>query len=321
MAFSKEALDIDAAAVADDLSRRLAEDVLDRFRLDGAVVGISGGIDSSVCLALSVRALGARRVLGILLPEHDSSQASRRLATELAAQYGVETVTEDLTDALAGLGSYRRRDEAIRNVFPDYGDGYKSRITLPGNLLESSALNVFTLTVVAPDGTEQSKRADPVSLRQIIAATNFKQRTRTAMLYYHAERLNYAVVGTPNKNEHDQGFFVKWGDGAYDVAPIRHLFKTQVFQLAAHLGIPEEIQKATPTSDTYSAGATQEEFFFRLPFEVMDVLWLALERGVPASEAAAAIDLTEEQVQRVYRDLEVKERNTEYLRTPQLHYG
>ncbi|RPI21021.1 MAG: NAD(+) synthase, partial [Actinobacteria bacterium] len=279
------------------------------------------GIDSSVCLALAVRGLGADRVLGVLLPEHDSSEASGRLATDLAAHFGVETVTEDLTDGLAGLGSYRRRDEAIRNVFPEYGEGYKSRITLPGNLLESGALNVFTLTIVAPDGSEQSKRVDPASLRQIIAATNFKQRTRTAMLYYHAERLHYAVVGTPNKNEHDQGFFVKWGDGAYDVAPIRHLFKTQVYQLAAHLGIPKAIQEATPTSDTYSAGATQEEFFFRLPFAVMDVLWLALESDVPAAEAAAAMDLTEEQVERVYRDLEVKGRNTEYLRTPQLHYG
>ena len=92
------------------------------------------------------------------------------------------------------------------------------------------------------------------------------------MLYYHAELRDYAVLGTAQRNEHDQGFFVKHGDGASDIRPIGHFYKTQVFQLAEYLDIPEEIRTQTPTTDTYSAGSSQEEFFFRLPFEVMDLL-------------------------------------------------
>jgi NAD+ synthase len=97
---------------------------------------------------------------------------------------------------------------------------------------------------------------------QIVAASNLKQRTRMSTLYYHAEMRNYAVIGTANKNEHDQGFFVKYGDGGVDIQPIAHLFKTQVYQLARYLGVPEEIQQRPPTTDTYSASCTQEEFSF-----------------------------------------------------------
>ena len=209
-------------------------------------------------------------------------------------------------------------DEAIRRVFPEYDPSYRAKITLPGSVLDSDALNVFYLTIVTPEGEEKSKRLNLRDYLQIVAASNFKQRSRMAMLYYHAELRNYAVVGTPNKNEHDQGFFVKWGDGGYDVAPIRHLFKTQVYQLAEYLGIPEEILNRPSSSDTYSASSTQEEFFFRLPFELMDLLWYALEHNVPVAEVAQEMDLTEEQVQRVFDDLSRKRRSTAYLRMPPL---
>ncbi|NIV29971.1 MAG: NAD(+) synthase, partial [Anaerolineae bacterium] len=175
--------------------------------------------------------------------------------------------------------------------------------------------------VISPEGKEKAKRLNLRDYLQIVAASNFKQRSRMTMLYYHAELHNYAVAGTPNKNEHDQGFFVKWGDGGYDFAPIRHLYKTQVFQLAEYLEVPVEIRTATPTTDTYSAPSSQEEFFFRMPFEVMDLLWYALEHDVPSSEAARVMNLTQEQVQRAYTDLARKERTTEYLRTPLLEYG
>jgi NAD+ synthase len=256
-----------------------------------------------------------------MMPEKDSSPDSVVLAHKVADQVGVETVVEDLTDALAGFGCYARRDEAIRRVFPEYDADYKAKITLPGDVLESDALNVFYLTIITPEGEEKSKRLNLRDYLQIVAASNFKQRSRMSMLYYHAELRNYAVVGTPNKNEHDQGFFVKWGDGGYDVAPIRHLYKTQVYQLAEHLDIPEEIRQATPTTDTYSAPSTQEEFFFRLPFDVMDLLWYAQEHDVPVTEAAEVMGLTEEQVERVFRDLVQKNRTTRYLRTMPIVYG
>jgi NAD+ synthase len=206
----------------------------------------------------------------------------------------------------------------VQALFPEYDSSYKLKITLPSGLLDEDTLNIFRATIVSPEGEEQSQRLRPDQLRQIVAASNFKQRSRVAMLYYHAELRDYAVIGTPQKNEHDQGFFVKYGDGAMDVKPLGHLYKTQVYQLAEYLNIPAEIRERAPTSDTYSAGSTQEEFFFRLPFELMDLLWYALEHEIPAAEAGQAMDLTKEQVQRVYEDLRRKHNTTAYLRTPPL---
>lgn len=312
--FSPDILKLDVESEVNRLETLLREGIFETFHRRGAVVGISGGIDSSVVLALCVRALGPERVVGILLPERESSPESAILATKLADQFGVETFTENISGALEGAGCYRRRDEAIMRVFPEFGPGWRSKITLPGSLLEKDTLNFFSLTVIDPQGQEFHKRLSPVDFAQISAASNFKQRTRMAMLYYHAELRNYAVVGTAQKNEHDLGFFVKYGDGGVDIAPILHLYKSQVYQLARYLEVPQEIQERTPTSDTYSAGSTQEEFFFRLKFETLDTIWAGLEANVPAEDMAEGLGLTVEQVERVCQDIIRKRRNTEYLR-------
>jgi len=321
MTFPKDVLKIDPAAVTEELVANLRRNVRQTFRRSGAGVGISGGVDSAGVLALCIRAFGPKRVVGVMMPEKDCSRDSIVLARKVAEQFGVDTVVEDMTGALVGFGCYDRRDEGIRHVFPEYDPSYGAKITLPQNVLDSDALNVFHLTIITPEGEEKSKRPNLRDYLQIVAASNFKQRSRMTMLYYHAELRNYAVVGTPNKNEHDQGFFVKWGDGGYDVAPIRHLFKTQVYQLAEYLEVPQEIRQATPTTDTYSAHSSQEEFFFRLPFEMMDLIWYAQEHNAPIAEVAQVMGLTEEQVRRAFGDFERKLRTTGYLRMVPLGYG
>jgi NAD+ synthase len=312
--FDKTALELDVVAETERIAGCLRSVVLQDMHRQGAVVGISGGIDSAVVLALCVRAFGPEHVVGLLLPERESSPDSAELALRLAEHFGVPTVTEDITAALEGAGCYRRRDEAIARVFPQYGPGWKSKIGVAGNLLDKGTLNVFAVTVVSPTGESLSKRLPLDAYYQIVAASNFKQRTRMAMLYYHAELRNWAVMGTSNKNEYELGFFVKHGDGGADFQVIEHLFKSQVYQLARYLGVPEEIQQRTPTTDTYSAGSTQEEFFFRVPFNILDLVWLGYERGVSETEIAAALALTVEQVQHVVADIVRKKRGTEYLR-------
>jgi NAD+ synthase len=320
MGFSARVLEIDPAAEAERIVAMLSRTVPQDLRRHGAVVGVSGGVDSAVVLALCVRAFGPRRVTALIMPERDSSPESERIARDWAASLKVPTVVEPVTAALEGFGCYERRDEAMRRIFPAYDPaaGYKAKIVLPANSLDADRLNVFSLVVVAPDGTEQRRRLGPRELAQIVAASNLKQRARMAMLYYYAELQNFAVIGTANKNEHDQGFFVKHGDGGVDVMPIVHLYKTQVYQLARYLDVPEEIRERTPTSDTYSAESTQEEFFFRLPFELMDLLWYAQEQGLQPAEVAEALDLGEEQVQRAFNDFTRKGRTTAYLRRPPL---
>lgn len=316
--FHRDILHLDVEREVDRIVNYLRQSIFTTLHRRGGVLGVSGGVDSAVVLALAVRALGAQKVVGLLLPEMESSPDSARLARLVCRQYGVAPIVEDVTAALSGFGSYQRRDEAVRALFPEYDSTYQLKITLPAGLLDRETLNVFSATIISPEGEERSARLRPAQLRQIIAATNFKQRSRAALLYYHAELREYAVIGTPQKNEHDQGFFVKFGDGAMDVKPLGHLYKTQVYQLAEYLEVPLEIRERPPTSDTYSAASTQEEFFFRLPFELMDLLWYALEQSVPAEKAARVLDLSPEQVQRVFDDLTRKQRTTAYLRTPPL---
>jgi NAD+ synthase len=312
--FNKDILKINAKIVANQLSDTIASQIAIKMKKRGAVVGISGGIDSSVVLALCAKALGPDKVLGVMMPEKDSSTESKILALKLAKKFNVETVTEDITGGLEGMGCYPKRDEAIKKVFPEYDSSYKCKITIPTNILDKDSFNFFTLTIENKDGESKTERM-PVSVYlQVVAASNMKQRLRMTALYYHAEKRNWAVVGTGNKDEHNQGFFVKFGDGGTDLKPIAHLFKVQIYQLADYLGIPNEIVERTPTTDTYSAEVTQAEFFFGLDFYLMDMLWFAMEHNVPPSMAAKVLNLTTEQVERGYASIKRKIEATEYLR-------
>ncbi len=315
MDFHRDILKLDAAAEVDRIVEQLRDNVFNVLKRKGGVLGVSGGIDSAVVLGLAVRALGTDRLTTLLLPEMESSPESAVLGREVCGQFGLTPITEDMTGPLLGFDCYRRRDEAVRAVFPEYDSNYKVKITLPEGLMERGTLNFFSVTIISPEGEEKKKRLPPAQFRQIVAASNFKQRSRAAMVYYHAELRDYAVLGTPPKNEQDLGFFVKFGDSAMDVKPIAHLYKTQVFQLAEYLDIPMGIQTRTPTSDTYSGGSTQEEFFFRLPHETLDLLWYAWEHKVAPADVARQLDLTEDQVQKVFDDFPRKTKNTQYLRT------
>lgn len=318
MKFHRDILRLDAAKVTDELCATIRKQIRDDLKKSGAVVGISGGIDSTVVSALCARALGPQRVLGIMMPERESSGESEKLARELAAQFGFEAIKEDITGGLEGLGCYQKRDEAIRELFPEYDKSFKCKITIPENILSKDTFNFFHLTISKPGTETKTKRMTPGVYAQVVAASNLKQRLRMTTLYYHAERRNWAVAGTGNKDEHMQGFFVKYGDGGADFKPIAHLYKIQVYQLAEYLGVPTDIIKRTPTTDTYSAGSTQEEFFFGLDFYRMDMLWHAMEIGVQAEEAARVLDLSVEQVEHGYAHIARKIRATEPLRLPPL---
>ena len=310
--FSRDVLEIDPLREAEEIEARLREVVINDLRRRGVVVAMSGGIDSSVVATLAVRALGPERVFGLLLPDRDSSEDALRLGRMLAERLRIRYAVEDVAATLAALGCYERQDEAARMAIPEYGPGWRCKIVLP-SLLDGDRLNVAQLVVADPHGDERTTRMPPAALLQMVAATNFKQRTRMMLAYYHADRLAYAVAGTPNLVEYDQGFFVKQGDGAADVKPIAHLYKTQVYALGAALGVPDEICRREPTTDTYSLAQTQEEFYFALPYPEMDLCLWAVNHRVPAAEVAPELGLTLEQVERVFRDIEAKRRVSRYL--------
>ncbi len=316
--FSSKVLEIDAEAITREIGEKIRSIVFHRLRRRGAVVGLSGGIDSSVTAALCVRALGKERTFGLLMPEDESSADSLRLGQQAAEALGIASVVENIGPTLEALGCYRRRDEAIRKVIPEYGNGWKSKIVLP-NLVDSSAYALFSVVAQSPTGETRRVRLTSESYLGVVAATNFKQRTRKMLEYYHADRLWYAVAGTPNRLEYAQGFFVKNGDGSADFKPIAHLYKSQVFQIGRYLGIPEEILRRPPTTDTYSLEQSQEEFYFSLPLETMDLCLYAKSHAVAALEVAGATGLSVEQVQRVYAMIDSKLSSTRYLHlSPQL---
>jgi NAD+ synthase len=305
VAFSAAVLALDAERECARIAAAIRRDVVGTLRRRGAVVGLSGGIDSSVVAALCARALGPRRVLGLLMPEADSSPDSLRLGRLVARTLGIDTALEDIAPVLAAAGCYRRRDEAIRAVVPGYDDRWQSKLVL-SDTVGTDRYAVFSVVARAPDGEEQRARLTAEAYLAVVAATSFKQRVRKMMEYYHADRRQYAVAGTPNRLEYEQGFFVRNGDGAADLKPIAHLYKSQVYALARHLGIPEEIQRRPPTTDTYSLAQSQEEFYFGLPLACMDLALYARTHRVPAAVAAPALDLTPAEVERVSAALDRK---------------
>jgi NAD+ synthase len=310
--FSKDVLRIDAPRVAAQIEEAIRSQVLHSLRRRGVVVGLSGGIDSSVVTTIAARALGPPKVLALLMPERDSSGDSAKLGALLTTKLSVPTLTEDLTEILNAAGCYERQNDAIRQVYPDFGVGDRFKITIP-SILDGDRLNVSELTVENAAGERRTSRMPPAAYMQIVAATNFKQRFRKLMEYYHADRLHYAVAGTPNRLEYDQGFFVKQGDGAADLKPIAHLYKSQVFALAEYLGVPEEIRQRQPTTDTFSMPQSQEEFYFSLPYDKMDLCLYAHNHKISPTEAAPAVGLKPEQVERVFKDIDQKRRTTRYL--------
>jgi NAD+ synthase len=308
---SGDVLRLDEAREVAAITRRLREILRMDLNRRGLVVALSGGIDSSVCVALAVKALGAKRVFGLLLPERDSSAASTRLGRELAEHLGISYEVQDIGQTLEAIGCYRWRDEAIRAVFPGYGPGWRNKIAIAGG--SEGKFNHFQLVVQDPAGEVHRKRLRLKEYLQIVAATNYKQRIRKTIEYFHADRLNYAVVGTPNRLEYDQGFFVKNGDGSADVKPIAHLYKSQVYALARHMRLPAEICSAAPTTDTYSMPQGQDEFYFAVPYPEMDLALWAYNHHLPPEEVAEALAIDPERAHWLYEDIAAKRRATAYL--------
>jgi NAD+ synthase len=308
----EDRLRIEAKGAVDEIVTAMRHQVGEVLGRSGAVVAISGGVDSAVCAALAARAFGASRVLGLALPERESDPESLELARELATKLKIELIVEEITPALEGAGCYVRRDAAIGRL-TEFGPGWQCKLVVDAGGPGAEHLPLGVLVVRSPSGEERRLRLPPREYREIVAATNLKQRVRAMLCYHHADRLRYAVIGTPNRLEYALGFFVKGGDGLADVKPIAHLYKGEVHQLAEYLGVPQGIRSRVPTTDTYSLPQTQEEFYFRLPLPLLDRILAAFDRGVAAEAVASELWMKPEEVEQVYLELERKERAARYL--------
>jgi len=302
-------LSIDLESEVEKITQRMREILSKKLHRRGFVIAISGGIDSSVCAALAVKALGKKKVFGLLMPEQDSSSSSSSLGQLLAEHLDIEYTVENIAPTLDAIGCYRWRDDAIREVFPEYTSEWKNKIIISGGA--EGKINHYVLVVENPEGERFEEMLPLKAYLTIVAATNNKQRIRKTLEYFHADRFNYAVIGTPNRLEYDQGFFVKNGDGSADIKPIAHLYKSQVYAMAKYLGLPDAICNTTPTTDTYSLEQGQDEFYFALPYEQMDIALWSLNNNKTVQELANMIDLEPAQADFIYKDIQAK-RNTTY---------
>jgi NAD+ synthase len=304
--------EFDSAACLESLTEATAE-AIRRLRRGGAVVAVSGGVDSAVVAGVCVRAVGPERVLCLRLPERDSASESADIGLELANALGAPSRLEPITAALEALGCYRQRDEAIKKVFPDYEPSWRHKLV---RSQPTGGVIVFSLVVERPDGTQERRRMGPDAYRELLAASNMKQRARKLLEYTWADRLGYAVAGTPNLLEYDQGFFVKGGDGLADLKPIAQLYKSQVYALAHELGLPASVADRYPTTDTFSLPQTQEEFYFGHPYGRMDLLVWGHVNSVEPAELSLRVGLSPQEVEIAYGEIERRRVATEYLHAP-----
>ena len=307
----RKELQLDEAAEVSKIAKQLRLSLRSNLHKRGYVIALSGGVDSSVCAALAVKAVGPQKVYALLLPEKDSSGESLRLGKMIADQLGIKYEQFDIASTLESIGCYKQRDQAICRIFPNYSTEWKCKIAIQGG--QDGQFNHFNLIVQTPEGELFTERMGLNEYLQIVAATNYKQRIRKTVEYYHADRLNYAVLGTPNRLEYDQGFFVKNGDGAADIKPIAHLYKTQVYALARHLDLPMEICEALPSTDTYSLAQGQDEFYFALPYDKMDIALWGFNHKVSVSDLSENLCISYEHAERIYKDIEIKRKTTAYL--------
>jgi len=284
MELTSEQLWIDSERVSQELKSFIKTSV-GNFNRAGAIVGLSGGLDSGVVLALSVAVLGSSKVLGLIMPERDSSQDSESDARLLAEILGVRVDKVDLTPILGEMGIYSHIPRALfarKKIAGAANKGiYKLYTRLTG---ERPFLSGLEGTSFGP-------------LKRANAYYRMKHRLRMVLLYSYAERENLLVTGTVNRTEFLIGFFVKYGDSAADITPLLPLYKTQVRQLAEFLHIPERILNKAPSPDLVP-GIT-DEFAIGIPYQKLDLILLGLDTNMTMKDIAAKTGVNQKTIEYV----------------------
>jgi NAD+ synthase len=290
---------------------------------DGFVVGLSGGIDSTVTAHLAVEAMGPKKVLGVIMPERESSPESKSLAMDLVRKLGIEHQEVDLTSQLQALGAYEKRDRVVRRYLESYTPGrHRVGIALRQDLTGSRMPPLHYLTVQDENGVMLLE--ERIRLRdytELVAATNFKQRSRAMQLYYFADHYNYAVLGTTNRDELLLGFFVKLGDGAADVEGIEGIYKSELYVLAKAMGVDQRVIDRTPTTDTLPGQRSQRGYFYGLDFNTLDTALQVMEAILTVKQAVERTGLEEGQVKQLVDNLRRRNETTTILRAPPTGIG
>jgi len=277
----------------------------------GAIVGLSGGIDSTVTMALCAKALGSEKTLGLTMFEKESSPSNKDLINEIAQNYDIKIENIDITPILDSFGVYSYREKIVKKKFPDFNSNCKYRVVVPPNF---SSIGIPYLEILDEENQNHKIKISSSDFLTLTSATSIKHRVRMTLLYFHAEKNNLSVVGTTNKSEYLQGYFVKYGDGGSDIEPLVNLYKSQIYQIGNFLNVPEDILNNDASPDVWSYSTTDEEFFYTVPYEIVDLILYAREKKLSIVEIKKLSNLPEEKIQNLLRFQDIKQRKSQHMR-------
>ncbi|AKB19522.1 MULTISPECIES: NAD(+) synthase [unclassified Methanosarcina] len=316
----KEELNRDADKLAERLRGFIREQVT-AFKKKGVVLGVSGGIDSAVALTLCVQEFGKENVYGLLLPEKESAPSSKILGAEVCENLGVSYEEVPISPIIEALDIYNKKEQIIKKTCPEYDPKiHKTSLVLP-DFLNQGLLNVPHIRLIKDGETVAKHRLKANDYLELIGLQGVKQRSRMVVQYIYAEKMNYVVCGTTNKTELVLGQFVKYGDGGVDLEPLADCYKTQIYALAKHLGVNEEIIKRPPSADTWSHYTTDEEFYWRMPMHIIDQLLYAQEHKLSLEITEKNTGMPRDTIEKAWKHIERVKDTTEYIRAaPPIFY-
>lgn len=228
---------------------------------DGLVVGLSGGIDSTVAAFLACEAVGKENVFGVVLPSTTTPTEDKLHGTTIAQLLGINY-----------------KEMAIDSILNEF-------------------LSVAQLE------------------EDILAIGNLKARIRMSIIYFYANSKNYLVCGTGNKSEISIGYFTKHGDGACDIEPIGDLYKTDVYELAKYLEIPQEIIDKPPRAGLWNNQTDEDEI--GMTYKLLDkILYRFIEKEIDADSIAKELNIEVNEVNDIINRVERNQHKTQVPESP-----
>ena len=296
----------------DEITEFVKKEVFEIFEKKGIVIGLSGGIDSAITAALCAKSIGSEKILGLILPEKESDVNSKNLALQIAEKYNIDTETIDITNILESFGVYENKEKIVKEKFLNYNEKCKYRVVVPPKL--ENNIGIPFLEILDDKNALHKLKISSFDFLNLTAATSIKHRVRMTMLYNYAEKNNFTVVGTTNKTEYLQGYFVKYGDGGSDIEPLVHLYKTQIYQIANFLKLPEEIINQDASPDVWSFKTSDEEFFYAVPYNIVDLILYGRENNISISEIAKFSKIGSEKVEKLIQFQNQKQNKSQTMR-------
>ena len=302
----------DLETTVNSITNFIKNEVFEKFQKNGAVLGLSGGIDSAVTCGLCVKSLNPEKILGLIMPERESDPQSQETAENVGKEFNIETKVVDITNILESFGVYEKKENIVKEKFPDFDSECKYRVVVPPKL--ESSVGIPYLEILDGKGITHQTKISSSEFLNLTAATSIKHRVRMALLYYHAEKDHLVVAGTTNKSEYMQGYFVKYGDGGSDIEPLVNLYKSQIYQLGKFLKVPNEVISKDASPDVWSYTTNDEEFFYSVPYEIVDLILYGRENNLSINEIQKHSKISIENIEKLLKFQDQKHIKSNHMR-------